>query len=120
LQEVNMTDEKEKVATYTAVGALVLFVIGVYLLYAKVGVSDPEWSRLTYLLTGIEAVAFAGVGFLWGKEVHRSGLLRAVKALQALRNQIGAQVEAAQRGLQGLPDEMKRWQDLHRLATDLA
>lgn len=42
-----------------------------YLLH-QVGAQDPEWTRLVYLLTGVEAVAFAGAGFIFGKDVNRA------------------------------------------------
>ena len=112
--------DKDKAATGTAIVALIAFGISVFVLYSKVGVTDPVWSRLTYLLTAIEAVAFGGVGFLWGREVHRGGALMATKALTALRNQIRADAEEAQANLRGVPEETRRWQALERLASDLA
>jgi hypothetical protein len=33
--------------------------------------TDPAWSHYLYLLNGIQAIAFAGAGFLFGKEVNR-------------------------------------------------
>lgn len=32
---------------------------------------DNVWVRVIYLLTGVEAIAFAAAGFLFGREVHR-------------------------------------------------
>lgn len=32
---------------------------------------ELEWSRATYLFAGVEAIAYAAAGFLFGREVHR-------------------------------------------------
>lgn len=52
---------------------VVLFLLGItYSLLGKLDLPDSEWTRAVYLLSGIEAVAFAGAGFLFGKEVNRA------------------------------------------------
>src|SRR2546425_13259833 len=42
-------------------------------------VPELEWSRSAYLYAGVEAIAYAAAGFLFGREVHRQ---RAEKAEQ--------------------------------------
>jgi hypothetical protein len=44
---------------------------------------EPQWTRSVYLLTGIEAIAFAAAGFLFGKEVHREQAQTAEKRAQS-------------------------------------
>jgi hypothetical protein len=79
-----MHARKEAVATWTAVGALVAFLVLVAIMLTRVDARDPEWSRLAFLLTGVEAIAFGGGGFLWGKAVTRARAERAERMLQAL------------------------------------
>ena len=57
------------------IACLILFIFGVFVVYL-VGMAGPKieqvhWVRLTYLFSGVEAIAFAAAGFLFGKEVHR-------------------------------------------------
>lgn len=54
-----------------AAGVLVAYGFFIYYLIGKVGVKDPDWSRLIYLFSGVEAIVFAAAGFLFGKEVNR-------------------------------------------------
>jgi hypothetical protein len=56
------------------VAVLALFSFGLLIMYMLTRTSDAtelEWQRDVYLLSGVEAVAFAAAGFLFGKEVHR-------------------------------------------------
>jgi preprotein translocase subunit SecF len=46
-------------------GALIVY------MFSKLGLQEPAWSRAVYLLNGVEAVAFAAAGFLFGREVNR-------------------------------------------------
>jgi hypothetical protein len=62
--------------TYVGLGVavLALFSFGLLIIYMLTRTSDAtelEWQRDVYLLSGVEAVAFAATGFLFGKEVHR-------------------------------------------------
>jgi hypothetical protein len=55
------------------VGAAVLITYGVLLskMFGKVGYKDLQWTRMTYLFTGVESLAFAAAGFFFGREVNR-------------------------------------------------
>jgi hypothetical protein len=57
-------------AGVTVVSLAVFFSLVLYLL-ARTGDSDLTWARSVYLLSAIEAIAFAAVGWLFGREVHR-------------------------------------------------
>jgi hypothetical protein len=48
-----------------AFAALVAFLVN------EAGVSQTTWQRYVYLLSGFEAIVFAAVGWMFGKEVHR-------------------------------------------------
>ena len=52
--------------TLTAFGVFVIFLL------LRLGIDQTQWDRAVYLLSGIEAIVFAGTGFLFGKEVHRA------------------------------------------------
>lgn len=59
-------------------------------------VQEPEWTRDVYLYGGIEAVAFAAAGFLFGSEVRRRQAEQAIeRALEADATAASAQVQAA-------------------------
>jgi Kef-type K+ transport system membrane component KefB len=55
------------------VTAVVLAGFAAFIVYLLVDISAGEtaWSRRTYLFAAVEAIAFAAVGWLFGKEVHR-------------------------------------------------
>lgn len=42
-----------------------------YMLGRTTSANELEWTRAIYLLSGVEAIAFAAAGYLFGKEVHR-------------------------------------------------
>ncbi|OGO05722.1 MAG: hypothetical protein A2Z76_00465 [Chloroflexi bacterium RBG_13_56_8b] len=51
---------------------LVIFGFFAYFMLGKTGAEETEWTRSVYVFSGIEAIAFAAAGFLFGKEVHRA------------------------------------------------
>ena len=73
---------RDSLAAVVAVCALLLFLVLVILMFLHRSGSDAAWARLVYLLTGVEAVAFAGAGWIFGKEVHRGEAQRAEKQVQ--------------------------------------
>ena len=68
---------RDSLAAVVAVSALLVFLVLVILMFLNRSGSETAWSRLVYLLTGVEAVAFAGAGWMFGKEVHRGEAQRA-------------------------------------------
>ena len=74
---------------------LLFFGLIIYLL-AHIAMSELQWTRAVYLFGGVEAIAFAAAGFLFGKEVHRE---RADKAEErADKAEVGA-TEAKERAV---------------------
>lgn len=62
----------KNLVTGFAVALVALYVAGVIVLISfDVGVDDKIWLRIVYAGGGIEAIAFAAAGYLFGKEVHR-------------------------------------------------
>ena len=85
------------VVLIVAFAALMVFLLG------EVGVSQVSWERYVYLLSGVEAVVFAAVGWLFGKEVHREQARQAeAKAEQASAKHVAAASEAAAEKARGL------------------
>jgi len=88
------------VVTGLLIAAFVAFVA--FLLH-EVAVSQASWERYVYLLSGVEAVVFAGVGWLFGKEVHRERAEKAeATAAKAADGQVKAATEAAAERQKGL------------------
>ena len=65
-------DTKGIIATVLGILALVAFGIFAYYLAKHIGDGQTQWDRLVYIFGGIEAVAFAAVGYFFGKEVNRA------------------------------------------------
>ncbi len=62
---------KQRLAAIVAVASLVGFgALALYLLI-DIDVEELTWSRRVYIFAGVEAITFAGVGWLFGREVHR-------------------------------------------------
>jgi hypothetical protein len=59
----------------TAIGLLVAFLAALVVLGVMRG--DKDWDRLIYLLSGLEAVVFAGAGALFGTTVQRAQVVEA-------------------------------------------
>jgi len=54
-----------------AIGVLIAYGFFIHFLLEKVDTGEPDWSRLIYLFSGVEAIVFAAAGFLFGREVNR-------------------------------------------------
>ncbi|MDH6108447.1 hypothetical protein P3T36_003909 [Kitasatospora sp. MAP12-15] len=62
-------------ATVTVIALLVVFLAALVVLGVMRG--DKNWDRLIYLLSGLEAVVFAGAGALFGTTVQRAQVVDA-------------------------------------------
>src|SRR5688572_26058001 len=63
-----------------AVGVLVAFVgVLIYLFAVSSEADETRWNRVIALYGGVEAIAFAATGFLFGKEINRDQVQRAEK-----------------------------------------
>ncbi len=68
---------KEIVALVVAILAVIGFPIFLYYMLGLTKVEEIEWNRAVYLFSGVEAIVYAAVGYLFGKDVNRE---RAEKA----------------------------------------
>lgn len=62
---------KDLLAPFVAVLLLVFYVVFLLSLRQQIEAEELQWTRWIYLLSGVEAIAFAAAGYLFGKEVHR-------------------------------------------------
>jgi hypothetical protein len=72
------------IAAFVALGALAAFTI--YMVVQADTGSEVTWSRLAWLFSSVEAIAFAAAGALFGARVHRE---RAEKAEAEARQSAG-------------------------------
>ncbi|GEM84005.1 hypothetical protein [Meiothermus hypogaeus] len=86
------------------IGAAVLggFAVLVVYMFSLLASSETTWSRALYLFAGVEAMAFAAAGYLFGREVNRqraeSAERRASQAEQQLRQWSERALEAEAKG----------------------
>jgi hypothetical protein len=71
---------KDKVALGAAVIVTGIYVVFVALLWNVIDDQEAIWGRRLLLFSGLEAIAFAGVGWLFGKEVNRGAAVAAAEA----------------------------------------
>ena len=60
-----------KAAIGVAAFVLLVYVGGLIWLTTQRGEQDPTWTRSVFIVNGIEALAFAAAGWLWGTQVNR-------------------------------------------------
>ncbi len=68
------------VAPIAAVVVTAVYVVFVAILWGQVGNSETDWGRKLLLFSGVQAVAFSGVGWLFGKEVNKGAVNAAADA----------------------------------------
>lgn len=81
-----------------AVVILLIFVgFAIYVL-GLTDTQEPQWSRAVYVLGGIEAIAFAAAGFLFGTEVNRRRAENAEERVTGAENRANAAQDGARKG----------------------
>jgi len=68
--------------------------------FNSLGLQQTQWDRAIYLLNGIEAVAFAAAGFLFGSKVNRERAEQAEKRADEVEKKNGELETTATRGRQ--------------------
>lgn len=66
-----------------------------YALFLTWTATDAVWVRTIYLLNGIEAIAFAAAGFLFGREVHRGAAQASEKRAESAEQRADSVEERA-------------------------
>lgn len=106
---MSFIDDVKGLATKGALAGVITFVavvgfavIAVVLWGDVDSATDTQWARKTYILAGVEAITFAAVGWLFGKEVHRERAEAAEKTAEAAQTKVDAKAaEAANAGKVG-------------------
>jgi hypothetical protein len=75
-----------------AIGIAALIGFGYFIYYLSGIALNPKldaivWARQTYLLTGVEAIAFSAAGYFFGKEVNRQRAENAESSAQDAQNE---------------------------------
>jgi hypothetical protein len=78
-----------------AVLCLIGFAWLVVFLLGMLNAQEPAWTRAVYLLSGVEAVAFAAAGFLFGREVNRERAEKAEKRADVAADKAAAESKKA-------------------------
>ncbi len=96
-------------ATIIGVAALTGFgLLIIYLLFSKLDEQELYWTRAVYLLSGVEAVAFAAAGFFFGRDVNRQRAESAEnQAEEAQKEAKAAQGETARAQAQAAAEVQK-------------
>lgn len=91
------SDQKTSAALWTAVVALLALGAAGFAVAMQVTTAiERDWQRYTHLLGIVQAVAFSGAGWLWGREVHRTEAVSANRRAAANEDKaVAATSEAA-------------------------
>ena len=88
------------IATVIAIVVLVVYFIAIFLVWQKApSAPDAEWLRLTDLRGGLEALAFAAAGALFGTTVQRQATKQAEKNADQERARADEKEKQAEGGL---------------------
>jgi hypothetical protein len=97
---------KDVVAVAVACVALTGFGVFVIALLYQLKIPENQWSRALFLLNGVEAVAFAAAGYLFGREVNR-GRAENAEQLAGSETKRGQALAGAVKDLAGPPPRRK-------------
>jgi hypothetical protein len=115
--------DKLKDVIAVAVACLALTGFGVFILALLFMLDLPEvrWARATFLLNGVEAVAFAAAGYLFGREVNRGRAENAEELAKSEGVRAGkaeAQGQALAEKIQGAADRSRMYLEQERQSPD--
>jgi hypothetical protein len=108
-----MSDQLKNIAFWIAVVALLAFGWLITYLLQKVGVEETHWNRMVFLHKGVEAIALAAVGYLFGREVHRERADKAESRASTAKNDTRQAHGEKQRHEQKLSDLIKLIETKH-------
>src|SRR5687768_16157798 len=89
---------KDHVALIAAIILVLAFLAVQVWLFRHLGIEQQLWDRAVFLLTGLEAVAFAATGFLFGRDVHRARAEKAEARADAKSEEADAAKQSGETG----------------------
>lgn len=92
---------KDRASLWIGVAVLVGFAVLVVYMFSLLASSETTWNRALYIFAGVEAIAFAAAGYLFGREVNRQ------RAESAERRASQAEQTAAKAALRAVEAETK-------------
>jgi hypothetical protein len=89
-ERLEWKDRMAGIITFLAILAFVVLEVflGILLWSTNTSMTEIEWGRFIYLLTGVETITFAGIGWLFGKEVHREQAQAAERQAEGAMQQV--------------------------------
>ena len=71
----------KKISVIFAFMIFIAYFVFIYFLIEKTdpAIEETQWSRYLFLFSGVEAILFSAVGFIFGKEVNRTRANKAEK-----------------------------------------
>lgn len=92
-----------KTLTWVAIGLIAMYLVGVVVLYRRADMATGDtWARYIVLLTGVESIVFAAVGWLFGREVNRQRAEVAEKDKEKAQDAAAEAQEAEQKSKEEL------------------
>lgn len=79
------------------VAFLILLAFGIFVIYmlGQREANETQWTRLVYIFTGVESIAFAAAGFFLGSEIRREQTENADERADEARTEADAAKERA-------------------------
>lgn len=77
-----------KAGHWFAAVALAAYLLAVFVLWGQVDANDLDWTRRLYLLAGLEAIAFAAAGAVFGATVQRQSTKREAEGREQAERQV--------------------------------
>lgn len=109
---------RDRVVTGLGVTILALFAGMTLYMLRLVGATETEWARAAYLFAGVEAIAFAAAGYLFGRAAHRERAERAEQARLEAEERARSLAQAVRNTLRVKPGP--GWMEAHSRLVELA
>ncbi len=81
---------RSRVIVTAAILVLGLWAWLTWYMVQNVGLADPQWSRLSFVFAGVEAVVFSAAGWLFGTEIQRRQTEQAASEADSQRSRADA------------------------------
>lgn len=94
-----MSTPPPKAQLYVAIALLALFAVTVGYMLVVADQGGQAWERRVYIFSGVEAIVFTAVGWIFGREVHRATAEQATEEAKSAKQEAKEAQADAQKGL---------------------